>query len=127
MLLEYLIEHYSFLDPLTAEKNYRASLEKDGAQIIEKPFGFIIYKFEGDACLIKDLYTTLEARKIGKAWELFHAVKKEIDKNPRCNVILGFSEFGTKHRERGIGAMLAAGFIPYHKMSHQQVFIRGVE
>lgn len=126
-LLSYIQEHYNFQNNELAEKLYREHLNKENCTILEKPYGFITYKFEGDACIIKDIFTTLEARKTGKAWNLFKAVKNEINKHSECRVIIGFSENGSLNREHGIGAMLAAGFVPAFELKEKTVFLRGIQ
>lgn len=125
-LYNYIEEHYRFQDTTLAEKLYREYLTREQFTIIERPYGFIVYKFQGDACIIQDIYTTDLARKQGKAWDLFKLVKNEINKHNRCNVIIGFSEHGGVDNQHGIGAMLAAGFIPAYELKERTVYVRGI-
>lgn len=124
-LYNYLNERYTFSDNNLATKLYKQHLERQGSKIIEKPYGFITYKFQGDACIISDIFTTAESRKTGQAWNLFKAVKNEINKHPECAVIIGFSEHGGQNAEPGIGAMIAAGFTPAYELKEKTVYMRG--
>lgn len=126
-LLSYIQEHYNFQNSTLAEKLYREHLDRENCTILEKPYGFIIYKFEGDACIIKDIFTTLDVRKTGKAWNLFKAVKNEINKHSVCRVMIGFSDKVGLNREQGIGAMLAAGFVPAYELEEKTVYLRGID
>ena len=125
-LYNYIKEHYAFQDTKWAEDLYRQYLDKEGYTILEKDYGFIVYKFQGDACIIQDIYTTFEARKQRKAWDLFKLVQNEINKHSRCTVIIGFSEHAGIDNQHGVGAMLAAGFKPVYELTERTVYVRGI-
>lgn len=124
-LYNYITERYNFDDNDMATFAYKRYLNIEDYTMIEKPYGFIIYKFEGDACIINDIYTTKEYRKTGKAWDLFKEVLELAQSKDTCNVLIGFSEKQGQGLEHGQGAMLAAGFKPVQETEDRIIYIRG--
>lgn len=126
-LFNYLIERYNFTDNNLASSLYADYLKKEGFISIENEYGFIIYKFQGDACIINDIFINKEYRKLGKSWNLFNSLLTIIKNNENCKILIGFSEFGGKNHVEGIKAMEAAGFINTQYLKDKIVFMRGTQ
>lgn len=125
-LYNYICERYNFDNNEKATFLYKEYLNKEHFTILSKDYGFIIYKFEGDACIINDLYTTKEYRKTGKAWDLFKELMYIVNQNEKCKVLIGFSEHDGQNHANGQGAMLSAGFKPVQYLKDKIVFMRGI-
>lgn len=104
---------------------YLTYLNKEGFQVIEDEVGFIVYKFQGDACIVNDIYTRTEHRKTKGAWKLFNKLRAITTANSNCNVLIGFSEFYGQGHEDGKGAMKAAGFVKTGEDTMKEIYIRG--
>lgn len=124
---EYIAERYPEYEPRMATYLYTTHLLNEGCKMLSKPFGFITYKFEGDACIIFDIYTNKEYRKTKKAWSLWAEMLEIIQQNTNCHVVIGFSEFGGTNHQDGIGAMIAAGFKKAYDLEDRTVYIRGTQ
>lgn len=104
---------------------YLDYLFKEEFKILETKEGFITFKFQGDACIINDIYTAPEYRKTKGAWRLFNELRSNTLKNPNCKVMIGFSEYLGQGHEHGKGAMKAAGFIKIGQDSVKEIYLRG--
>lgn len=125
-LVDYIGERYTDEDMSYATAMmYMSYLQKEKFTVLEKEYGFIVYKFQGDACIINDIYTKKEYRKTKAAWKLFNNLREITMKNPNCNVLIGFSELEGKNQQDGKGAMKAAGFIKVGQEQHREVYMRG--
>ena len=122
-LYSYMVERYTFKDTDKASFIYKEFLNKQAFNTLENEYGFITYKFEGDACIINDIYVNKEYRKSGKAWNLFEELLKIVQQTS-CNVLIGFCEYEGKNHIDGQGAMLAAGFRPIQYLNDKIVFFR---
>lgn len=123
-LKAYITERYGDLGIENPSYKYAAWLCDHGYKTYETPYGFFIAKAKGDAFIVRDLYTTKEARKKGFAWSLFYDIR-QLAKQAGSNVILGFSNEGGYGQEHGRKAMEAAGFVPYAKTETTTAYIRG--
>lgn len=127
-IIEYLEDRYPiFEDVSLAAYDYACWLKEQGFSILDKPYGFITYKFQGDACIIFDIYTQKEFRKTKKAWQLWTEMLKHIQSNPNCHVVIGFSEHIGTNPADGVGAMLAAGFVQAYDTKEQAIYLRGTQ
>lgn len=127
-MLEYFKERYPVLGNYQETADiYREWLLSQNCFILDRPYGFISYKFEGDACIIYDIYTVKQFRNNKGAWKLFKEVLAKIQINPACKVIIGFSEKAGINHLNGIGAMLAAEFIKAYELKDKTVYIRGIQ
>lgn len=127
LFIEYINDRYAevFENAEVGAYHYIEWLENNGFSVLNRAYGFITYKFEGDACIIFDIHTAKEFRKTKKAWTLWNEMLGVIQQNPKCNVIIGFSEkLGTNHAD-GVGAMLAAGFVKAQETKEQDIYMRG--
>lgn len=104
---------------------YMKYLNHENFKSIDLDIGFINYKFQGDACIINDIYTAPEFRKTKGAWKLFNELRKLTLANPACKVLIGFSEFEGQGHEHGQGAMKAAGFIKMGQDNIKEIYLRG--
>lgn len=121
LLSSYIAERYP--EFTSRASLYEEALGKMNAKLFEFPYGFFTAKKQGDAFIIFDLYTTPEARKTGKAWDLFAEIKKEAE---GANVLIGFSEHCGRGHADGKGAMKAAGFIKAYETKAADIYMRGV-
>lgn len=124
-LFDYIKEHYNYPNVVGAAAVYTKNLLAQNAKVIQRDYGFIVYRFEGDACIVTDVYTTKEARKTGKGIELVSELTKIVQANENCHVVIGFSEKDTFNTHDGIGFMKAVGFKPYLELQDKTVYIRG--
>lgn len=97
----------------------------DGRTLLVKPYGFIIYKLDGDALVLYDMYVNQGYRGKKMAWALFAECQK-IAKDAQKAVIITFSEHCGQNHELGLGAIKAAGFKLAYTTKIDQVFIQGV-
>jgi hypothetical protein len=104
---------------------YLTYLNEEGFKVVEHEVGFIVYKFQGDACIVNDIYTRQEHRKTKGAWKLFNELRKLTIANTNCNVLIGFSEFYGQGHEDGKGAMKAAGFVKAGEDNMREIYMRG--
>lgn len=104
---------------------YMTYLNKKEFKILELTEGFIIYKFQGDACIINDIYVKKQYRKTRAAWKIFNELRKITMENDKCNVLIGFSEFYGKNHEDGKGAMKSAGFVKISEDKDKEIYMRG--
>lgn len=128
-IVEYVEDRYKSAveSPELAAYEYVIWLKDNGFKMLDRAYGFITYKFEGDACIIHDIYTTREFRKSKYAWALWQQMLETIQAKPECKVVIGFSEnIGENHKD-GIGAMLAAGFVEAYKTKEQTIYMRGTQ
>jgi len=126
--VEYVEDRYPiFENAEIAAYDYKLWLEENGYSTIEKHFGFINYKFEGDACIVQDLFVSREFRHTKKGWELFNQVLELARKAPKCNVMIATSEKVGINHEVGVGAMIAAKFILAYTTDSEHIFMRGTQ
>jgi hypothetical protein len=128
MITDYIQERYpEFINASHTAVIYMDRLISEQYSSLVRGYGFIIYKFVGDACVIKDIYVKQEYRKTKKAWQLWTDMLYLIQATANCHVVIGFSEYtGTNHSD-GIGAMLAAGFIKAYDTEDRTVYMRGTQ
>lgn len=125
-LFAYVNERYGNIGPASELSfMYAKYLNDEKFTVLEMDVGFIIYKFQGDACIVNDIYTKKEHRKSKGAWKLFNQLRVIVRANPKCNVIIGFSEFEGQGHEHGKGAMKAAGFIKVAEDNTREIYMRG--
>lgn len=125
-LTDYIAERYTDENmSYAAAMSYLNYLYNEKFTVLEAVYGFITYKFQGDACIINDIYTKKEYRKTKAAWRLFDMLREKTTNNPNCNVLIGFSEFGGKNHQDGKGAMKAAGFIKIGQDNIREIYMRG--
>lgn len=125
-LYSYINERYGNLGKATEMTfAYSKFLTQEKFNVIESEIGFIIYKFEGDACIVNDIYTKKDHRKTKGAWKLFQQLKDIVQSNPSCAVMVGFSEFDGQGQEHGKGAMKAAGFVKVGQDETREIYMRG--
>lgn len=125
-LLGYINDRYPiFQDVSVGAFEYKMWLNTNGFVMEERDYGFITYRFEGDACILQDLYVAKEFRDSGKAWELFNWLKAKAQQVSGCNVIITFSESLGINQHQGLGAIKAAGFVPHIEEQDRTIFIRG--
>jgi len=125
---EYLAERYPIFDDIDAAAyNYLGYLLCKGYNFLDRPYGFITYKFQGDACIISDIYVNKEFRKTKKAWQLWSDMLKTIQGNDNCHVVIGFSDHIGADPTDGINAMLAADFIKAYDTEERAIYFRGTE
>lgn len=125
-LVNYIRERY-IDDKQTEEMTfaYKTFLHDESFEFLQTEVGFITYKFQGDACIINDIYTAPEYRKTKGAWKLFNELRQITLANPNCNVMIGFSEFIGHGHEHGKGAMKAAGFVKAGEDDVKEIYFRG--
>lgn len=127
MYLDYLKERYE-LAPEVLEnlsKTFEESYAKVGFTVFPTTVGFFVYKLEGDAIIIADIYTMPKVRGTGRGWDLFQEVCKIGLKNGK-RVIIGFSEKDGKNQYLGQAAMTAAGFVKAGEIDTGDVYMRYV-
>ena len=125
-LTEYIKERYfdnEHTDDIVCA--YLDHLFENNFKLLETNDGFITYKFQGDACIINDIYTAKEHRKTKGAWRLFNELRAITLANPACKVMIGFSEYVGQGHEHGKGAMKAAGFVKSGQDNTMEVYVRG--
>lgn len=123
----YIEDRYPQYNAELLEPIYIEYLFVNGYKMLRNSYGFLIYKFEGDACIIRDIYTDRQHRKTKKAWTLWLEVLQIIQNNPLCKVIIGFSEKDGIDQQNGVGAMLAAGFVKSQELADRTVYMRGTQ
>jgi hypothetical protein len=122
----YIKERYpQFEDSNKTAFEYLTYLKKNNFQFLNEKEGFIVYKFEGDACIINDIYICNEYRKTKSAWKLFNNLRNLTLTNKNCKVLIGFSEHNGNNHQSGIGAMTAAGFVKTGQDDIKDIYIRG--
>jgi uncharacterized Fe-S center protein len=104
---------------------YMTYLNKEKFKILELTEGFIIYKFQGDACIISDAYVKKQYRKTKASRKIFNELRKIATKNDKCNVLISFSEFYGKNHEDGKGAMKSVGFVKVSEDNEKEIYMRG--
>jgi len=128
-LHEYIKERYDgiFEDSAYAAALYLKYLHDDGKTIVEKPYGFYTYKFIGDALIISDIFILKPMRDSAKIIEMVNELRKIAQNNPKCSVIIGFSEKVGPNRESGIKIMKVTEFIPLGEEENRTIYIRGTQ
>lgn len=85
--------------------------EQDGTVVIERDYGFIQYYFQGDACIVEEMYVKPALRKQGMGTELFRMVCGEAIAAGK-KVIVAELNVEWKSCTVALKAQLAAGFVP---------------
>ena len=104
---------------------YMTYLNKEKFKILEVDEGFLVYKFQGDACIISDVYVKKQYRKTKASWKIFNELRKITINNKKCNILIGFSEFYGKNHEDGKGAMKSVGFVKVSEDNEKEIYMRG--
>ena len=130
-ILDFIKERYNFESPEIITNNYINWLKEHNFNLYTTDYGFLTYKFQGDACIINDIFVNKENRSTKKTWELFNWIRTEAQNNKNCNVLIGFIELlhsDSKHDLR-IQAMKSAGFKEFIKDTElsRLIYIRGVQ
>lgn len=85
--------------------------ERDGSEVIEKDFGFIQYRMQGEACVIDEIYVKPEFRMQGRGLELFEQVCGRARLSGK-KAVLSELYVTRMNATEALKAQLAAGFIP---------------
>jgi len=83
--------------------------ERTGKNILEKPYGFATYLFEGDYVYIEDIYVDKEARNNTKASHMADEIA-EIAKSKGVNKMLGSVCPSTAGATESLKVLLGYGF-----------------
>lgn len=100
--------------------------ERDGSQIIENEYGFIIYKISGEECFIKDMCVDLSSRTSGKGRELMNELE-EIARANRCTFISGTIHLFDKNANDTLKKSLSVGFLVKEANNNILVIIKDME
>lgn len=82
-------------------------LERQGALIVENSLGFIIYKTDGEDCLIMETFIVKEERKKGAFSNLFNRL---LEKIPECKNVGGKIYVNDPNHTQTLHAALSFGF-----------------
>lgn len=82
-------------------------LERQGALIVENSLGFIIYKTEGEYCLIMETFIIKAERKKGAFTNLFNRL---LEKIPECKNVGAQIYLSDPNHNHTLHAALAFGF-----------------
>lgn len=124
-MFDYVKERYPEYSDESVVFAYLTYLNKEQFKIFKVKEGFFTYKFQGDACIVNDVYVTPKYRKTKASKKLFANLLKITLKNKDCRVLIGFSEFAGENQVNGKGAMLSLGFVKIGEDNCGEIYLRG--
>lgn len=130
MYRDYINERYTDEDLapysiLEVAENFEEIYAQDGFQILKTLFGFVTYKFIGDAVIIDDLYVKPEWRSKKNAWKLHDVLLRQAQREGK-RVMITKSEKAPKNRHLGLAAIKAAKFVKAYDLNEGELFIKGI-
>ena len=97
--------------------------EREGVDVLEKPYGFATYKFRENDCYIVDIYVTPEKRRLGLASQLADEIS-EIARASGYRVLTGSVDVRDKRHGENAATLLAYGMRPYTQEGYITYFVK---